>query len=135
MWLSEKTAMAGKEAHKNASMGTVTIDGQTTGVLTDREDRKLAVVAPGGYVWRPSGGDNVLVITDEDGQRVITGGEQSGAPDGFACGEVYIMSKGGASIYIDNDGKITIRGDVTIHGNAAVSKNLTVYGAIITPNL
>jgi len=110
MWLSEKAA--GKGASPTAAeLGTAT---GAASVLTEAEKRNMPVCAPGGYAWRPSFGDEVLVIKCSDGlSRVVSA--ICNPKDELESGEVLIYS-GGASICLKNDGRVLISGDVYING-------------------
>jgi len=114
MWLSRKAA--GRHEEETATAGSVTIGGDAPGVMTAGEIRGMGVWSPGGYVWRPAAGENVLVIKCGDGQRAVAGRETAAGPEGMKPGEVYIMAKG-ASLWLKNDGGIEISGNVNITGS------------------
>ena len=61
MWTSERRRgfPAGEAA---AELGTVTLGGDPAGVSLGGERRWLTVYGPGGYSWRPTAGDKVLVL-------------------------------------------------------------------------
>lgn len=116
MWLAKQQK---REAVQTAGgLGEVTIGGEAPAVELDSERRGLAVYAPGGYRWRPAAGQAVLVLK-ADGTPCVAGTPSAG---GIAPGEVVVESAGGASVRLDNLGKITLT------GNAAVSGTLTVGG-------
>ena len=60
MWLARQMRSAPPTA--DADMGVTTIAGDRVGVLTRGEVRELPVYGPGGYVWLPENGAEVLVI-------------------------------------------------------------------------
>lgn len=61
MWTSEKSRnLPVREAA--AEMGTITLGGDPAGVSLGGERRWLNVYSPGGYSWRPTSGDKVLVL-------------------------------------------------------------------------
>ena len=67
MWTSERSRRPlNQEAE--AETGLVTMGGDPAGVLLGGERRWLPVYSPGGYAWRPTAGDKVLVLK--------TGGER-----------------------------------------------------------
>ena len=75
MWLARQMRSAPPTA--DADMGVTTIAGDRVGVLTRGEVRELPVYGPGGYVWLPENGAEVLVIKGgpggEDGVVDIRG--------------------------------------------------------------
>ena len=61
MWTSERNrSLPVREA--TAEVGTVTLGGDPAGVSVGGERRWLSVYGPGGYSWRPTSGDKVLVL-------------------------------------------------------------------------
>ena len=61
MWTSEKSRnLPVREAA--AEVGTVTLGGDPAGVSVGGERRWLNVYGPGGYSWRPTSGDKVMVL-------------------------------------------------------------------------
>ena len=120
MWLSEKL---GSTNEPSAGIGEVTIAGETAAVYTDAEHRSLSVFSPGGYIWRPKVGDNVLVIKCGGNEMCVAGLDQSNGPAGMEAGEVYIKSNAGASIYLKNDGRIVLGGKVYIDGSLYLNGN------------
>lgn len=111
MWLS-KQAARGLRQSRTADVGVVSIAGSAPAVITDGELRDLAVFGPGGYAWRPSAGDRVLVL-------------KAGATDAVAGtmlpqttllpGEIRIAT-GAAAIRLLPDGTIALTGSVTVNG-------------------
>lgn len=61
MWTSERSRnlSVGEPA---AELGTITLGGDPAGVSLGGERRWLSVYGPGGYNWRPTSGDRVLVL-------------------------------------------------------------------------
>ena len=55
MWLS-KQMKTRSQASGGASLGTVSVADPMPAVLTDGEARRLQLLAPGGYCWRPTVG-------------------------------------------------------------------------------
>lgn len=61
MWTSERNRnLPVREAP--AEIGTVTLGGDPAGVSVGGERRWLNVYGPGGYSWRPTSGDKVMVL-------------------------------------------------------------------------
>lgn len=114
MWIAEK--MTEKRSGAAAERGTVSIGGEASAVLADGEVRNLAAAAPGGYVWRPRGGAQVLVLKGEE--RCILAALPEKNTVSLEPGEVCIHSGGGAAIYLRNDGRIELVGEVYINGAA-----------------
>lgn len=116
MWLSENAL--GKKEGSGARIGTATIGGGAAGVYTDAERRGLGVYGPGGYVWRPRSGQTLLVLKcgGEDGESCVAGAEAEDAPPDMENGEIYITSSGGASMYLKNDGRILLGGQLYLNG-------------------
>lgn len=115
MWLSKRIVQQTPEIEP-ATLGTVTIGGVDGAVVTDAEKRSAKVIAPGGYAWQPAADDSVLVVR---GNELYVTGKLAEA-DGMKPGEVKIFSDG-AEIYLKSDGKIVIRGEVRIDGEAYVN--------------
>lgn len=111
MWLSKqmKTALSAAEA----DLGVTTIAGDSVGVMTRGEVRSLPVYGPGGYVWLPESGGEVLVIKGGPGgaEQCVAGTRQGAAPQGMRPGEVCIRGPGGeTAIYLRKDGTVEIKG-------------------------
>jgi len=61
MWTSERNRkLSVREAA--AEVGTVTLGGDPAGVSLGGERRWINVYGPGGYNWRPTSGDKVMVL-------------------------------------------------------------------------
>ena len=61
MWTSERNRNL-PVREPAAELGTVTLGGDPAGVSLGGERRWLTVYGPGGYSWRPTSGDKVLVL-------------------------------------------------------------------------
>ena len=61
MWISEQGRRR-TEPDGTALVGRVTLPGDPAGVYLAGERRELPVFGPGGYVWRPEEGEQVLVL-------------------------------------------------------------------------
>lgn len=115
MWLSRRIVQETPETEP-ATLGTVTIGGADSAVVTDAEKRSARLIAPGGYCWQPKADDSVLVVRGNE--LYVAGKLQEGEelqPD-----EVKIFSDG-AEIRLKNDGKIEIRGTVRVTGELYVN--------------
>ena len=126
MWLSSRTKPAAPTA--DADLGVTTIAGNSVGVVTRGEVRALPVYGPGGYVWLPENGTEVLVIKGGPGgeEQCVAGCRQKAAPPGMRPGEVRIQGPGGSGIYLRRDGSVEITGQ-TVRLQGAVEINGVPY--------
>ena len=100
MWISEREWRRAVQARAAALAGEVTLAGDPAGVYLDGERRALPVFGPGGYVWRPAVGQQVLVLkAGERGEAPCVAGAECGAQWALEPGEVLIHS-GSAAIRI-----------------------------------
>lgn len=114
MWMAEQHRR--REPEDGSRIGSVTLGGDPAGVCLDGERRNLPVFGPGGYVWRPAPGDQVLVIkTGTDGEAPCVAGRRNEGAESLGEGEVLIRS-GGASIRLGRDGTVSITGRVLVNG-------------------
>lgn len=113
MWTSEQR---GKKpvGEPTAEMGTVTLGGDPAGVNLGGERRWLPVFAPGGYRWRPTVGDKVLVLkTGSQGENpCILGLEQ----DLGELGPGEVRLQGMDSALQLSKGQVELTGQVRING-------------------
>ena len=117
MWLSKQIKPAVPTA--DADLGMTTIAGDSVGVVTRGEVRALPVYGPGGYVWMPESGAEVLVIKGGPGgeEQCVAGQRQAPVPKDMAPGEIYLFGPGENSVYLRQDGGIELRGRVEIQGS------------------
>lgn len=127
MWLSKQVA-ARSTAPEDAAAATVSIGGENPAVITDAERRQARLFSPGGYCWRPVGGDTVLVVGG--GEPYVAGREQQ-CPVELLPGEVYLYSAG-ASVWLKNSGDVIISGKLIVKDGVQVSGGLTVDGVSVT---
>ena len=127
MWISEQGRRR-TEPDGTALVGRVTLPGDPAGVYLAGERRELPVFGPGGYVWRPEEGEQVLVVADLDkydlgygqaGEAPCVAGQACGQDWNLAAGEVLIYS-GSASIRIGGGG-IRLTGDVLVNGKPVLT--------------
>lgn len=116
MWLSKNAAKqpVGGVQDAGCQDGVVTIAGDSPAVLSGCEQRGLDICAPGGYIWRPESGQEVVIIKTSEGSGAVAG-VKGGDSGEVSPGEVRLFSKG-CSIYLKNNGEIEISGDVYING-------------------
>lgn len=110
MWLAKQQKRESEDIF--SAVGEVTISGDTPAVELDSERRGLAVYAPGGYRWRPTQGQKVLVLK-ADGKPCVAGAPSEG---GLEPGEVQLDSAGGATLKLDNQGNINVAGSLVVDG-------------------
>jgi len=85
---------------------TSTAGGMIT-VSSDEEFRDIPAVRPYGYHACPPLGHRVLVVQTPHGPAVM------GAlftPEGIEPGEIRLVSAGGATLVLKNDGRVVING-------------------------
>ena len=116
MWLSKQLRSSHGSDAVEAEMGVTTIGGQRAGVYTRGEVRDLPVCTPGGVVWQPKNGDQVLVLKGgPGGEEQFVLGLSEEKQQHIADGEL-LLSTGSATIHLCNSGRIDIVGDVWING-------------------
>lgn len=113
MWTSERNRnLPAREAA--AELGTVTLGGDPAGVSLGGERRWLTVYGPGGYSWRPTAGDKVLVLkAGAEGESPCILGTTQGGEE-LRPGEVRLAGSGSA-IHLGEDG-VSLTGQVYING-------------------
>ena len=113
MWTSERSRnLPAKEAA--AELGAVTLGGDPAGVSLGGERRWLTVYSPGGYSWRPTAGDRVLVLkAGAEGESPCILGTAQGERT-LGPGEVRI--DGGSSSVYPGRGRLELTGNVYING-------------------
>ena len=102
-----------------AELGEVTLGGDPAGVSLGGERRWLAVYSPGGYSWRPTAGDKVLVLKAgaEGESPCVLGTVQE--PEGDAPlrpGEVRLKG-GGSAIHLGQD-RLELSGQLYLNGQS-----------------
>lgn len=113
MWTSERN---GKQpiGEAPAELGTVTLGGDPAGVSMGGERRWLPVFTPGGYSWRPTVGDKVLVLkTGSQKENPCIVGMQQQADD-LGPGEVKLNGVD-CSLRLGT-GQVELEGQVFING-------------------
>lgn len=120
MWMAEQHKR--RRPGDGAQIGNVTLGGDPAGVCLDGERRDLPVYGPGGYLWRPTREDQVLVIkTGADGEAPCVVGKRNEGAEALGEGEVLIYS-GGASIRLGRDGTVSIGGKVLVNGKEVMTR-------------
>ena len=118
MWISGKLAEHEMPDMASAQCGTVTVDGAETAVFSSGERRGAKTASPGGVIWKPRRGGEVLVVRGGTfGEEAYAVGVVEAAASGLAPGEVRIRSgTGTAEIVLHNNGRVDINGLLFING-------------------
>lgn len=129
MWMGKQLSAAARlrqEEHAQAEVGIATMSGSPAAVHSRGEERALPLFGPAGIAWMPRAGEQVLVIKGgcEQDESCVAGVELTNAPATMQPGELYLCSAGGASVYLKNDGRIELQGELYING-APYSSGLT----------
>lgn len=120
MWISERKQREGLPGGW-AAVGEVTLAGDPAGVWLDGERRDLPVFGPGGYVWRPLSGDQVLVLkTGGQGEAPCVAGVRCENQWELDAGEVLLYSPK-ATLHLKADGTIEVTGRLTVNGKAVMT--------------
>lgn len=112
VWTSERNRNLNlREA--DAEIGVVTLGGDPAGVVLGGERRWLPVYGPGGYRWRPSGGDRVLVLKagSEGELPCVIGVAQNGSD--LQAGEVRLGQ--GEGMISMKDAAVCLLGEVQVN--------------------
>lgn len=147
MWMGERLNRRDESQITAADMGRTTISGETVAVESRGELRELEVWRPGGYLWRPRQGDEVLVIRGGTAgeERCVVAMAAEDAPEEIEAGEVCLYSAGGARALLRNDGTVLLKsgdgllrlkgGQAELHaasiklmGSVAVEGSLSING-------
>ena len=129
MWTSERNRnLPVREA--SAEVGTVTLGGDPAGVSLGGERRWLNVYGPGGYSWRPTSGDKVMVLkAGAEGESPCILGTTQNAEDlkpgevrltGVDCG-LFLgqgqveMTGGEGGLCLNQDG-LDVTGGLSVNG-------------------
>lgn len=115
MWTAERNRNL-RMGEPAAELGTVTLGGDPAGVSLGGERRWIGVYGPGGYSWRPTAGDKVLVLKAgaEGESPCVLGTVQEG--DDLKPGEVR-LSGGGSSIHLGQS-RLSLSGQVYVNGKS-----------------
>ena len=102
MWTSERSRRP-QAGEAEAEMGVTTLGGDPAGVLLGGERRWLSVYSPGGYSWRPTAGDKVLVLkAGAEGESPCILGTVQGQEE-LRSGEVRLTG-GENTVYLSREG-------------------------------
>ena len=129
MWSGQQGRLLPVE-EPGAELGEVTLGGDPSGVVLGGERRSIPVYGPGGYAWRPSVGDQVLVLKAgaERESPCIVGRVQGDL--NLGPGETAV-SGGDSAVYLKT-GQLDLRGNVTINGVGLVDLIAAVVAEILS---
>lgn len=129
MWTSEQNRnLSVREA--SAELGTVTLGGDPAGVSLGGERRWINVYGPGGYSWRPTAGDKVMVLkagaegetpcilgTTQDAEELKPGEVRLTGPEcSLHLGQGQVEMTGGeGSVRLGQNG-LELSGGLTVDG-------------------
>lgn len=113
MWTSERSRSLRTE-EPTAELGAVTLGGDPAGVSLGGERRWLSVYSPGGYSWRPTAGDKVLVLkAGAEGEAPCVLGTVQDAGE-LKPGEVRLKG-GGSTLFLGQD-RLELEGNLYLNG-------------------
>lgn len=112
MWLSEKAALGSRETEPGAEIGVVTSGGGRPSVMLGGERRRLEIVSPGGVLWTPKQGEQVMVTRCGD-EAFVSGALRT--PPELGEGEVCVKN-GDSCVRLRENGEIEIEGRVNVAG-------------------
>lgn len=113
MWTAERNRNL-RSSEPAAELGCVTLGGDPAGVSLGGERRWIGVYGPGGYSWRPTAGDKVLVLkAGAEGEApCLLGVPQVEAE--LKPGEVRITG-GESSIFLGQE-RLELEGELYLNG-------------------
>lgn len=113
MWTAERNRNP-RSGEPAAELGTVTLGGDPAGVSLGGERRWINVYTPGGYSWRPTAGDKVLVLkAGAEGEAPCLLGTVQQDAD-LRPGEVRLRG-GESSVFLGQD-RLELEGDLYLNG-------------------
>ncbi len=113
MWMAQRGRAGQRPQQKMAQVGGVTQGQIPVAVYVDGERRNLPLYSAGGYYWRPSVGQKVLVIKTEGGDCVAGSLQEDNT---LGAGEVKITGGSGGGIYLTAQGGVALSGDISVNG-------------------
>lgn len=135
MWIAKKTAQMGG-GDEGSSVGTVSVGGVKPAVMTDGEVRETELLALGGSVYVPRAGDEVLLETTNQGEKLVLGKVFSEGSSGINDGELVLRASGNSGrIVFKNSGEIEISGNIVLTGTTNINGTLMINGVPYIPML
>lgn len=122
MWISQKRQNKQEHTADGAEVGRVTLPGDPAGVYLDGERRELPLFGPGGYAWRPSREQQVLVIkTGAQGEAPCVAGARCSDEWDLKAGEIVLYGPE-TSIHFRQDGVIYVTGELKVNGKSVLTE-------------
>lgn len=135
MWIAKKTAQMGG-GDEGSFVGKVSVGGVRPAVVVDGEVRETELLALGGSVYVPRAGDEVLLETTNQGEKLVLGRVLSEGADGISDGELVLRAPGGSGrIVFKKSGDIEISGNITLTGTTNINGTLMINGVPYIPML
>ena len=114
MWHWERERRV-RTAEPEAQLGRVTLSGDTA-VNLGGERRGLLVCTPGGILWRPGDGEQVLVLkTGEQGESACVLARQETPEEDLQPGEVELYAPD-CRVKLTGTGRVELCGSIYING-------------------
>ena len=106
MWISKKIAVS-NISYENLDGEVTYSSSNTVNVQNSSEYRNISFVVPKGIAYSPLDGDKTVIIPV--GDKYICAGVVA-EDKNLKPGEIMLYSNGGASLILNNDGKVLING-------------------------
>ncbi len=130
MWTSERNRNL-RVAEPAAELGTVTLGGDPAGVSLGGERRWLSVYGPGGYQWRPTAGDKVLVLkAGAEGESPCILGIGQEGENNLGPGEVRLTG-GGSAVFLGKD-RLELSGELYLNGRSLYDIIFEIVAALLS---
>ncbi len=134
MWVSQNMKSGTSEQNKVVTQtGNVSIGGFELSAVTQGEKRNLKVALAGGYKWTPEVGENVLILTTEEGEAIVVGVIPEEQEE--LSSEQLVLEKGSNKIRISQNGDVEINArHVEIRGSfVSIDGSLSINGEKYIP--
>ncbi len=120
MWISKKLSQSAESS--KAEKGKITIASSSAPEAgASVNSRSAATYMPYGYNCTLPVGEEVLLLPCAEGSAVLGTRAKASA---LEAGEIEIVSKGGASIKLANDGAIYLNGRLFMNGSGVIEAEL-----------
>lgn len=110
MWIADYITKNSASAPCAVSGNVVNSSGLKTAVNSSVEHKDLKIVSPYGVYSVPPKGENAVVLPLADCEVCIGVTGSANVINNIEPGEILLKSKGGASIFLKNDGFVYING-------------------------
>jgi hypothetical protein len=133
MWISQRASEIQEAGSFANAVGLVTVEGAEPAVVTDGESRSAELACPGGVLYIPKIGDEVLLERTCDEERIILGRIPSSIPGVREAGEIYLSTGGGSAIRVRANGDVELSGKVLLTGSVQIEGSLLIDGKAYMP--